>query len=162
MSNENNGGSKTSVVDFSSINLPPVDANPFGAETKGKDGQTRKVNKVWLNVGVVLEVPLPDGKGGTEIKQIMLQLPKGIALDDMVPDEIPRDKDGKNPIFKMQKTAEVKLTNDVIAVRDAMKEGERVILKGFTAELYHIEKKEQLANQNLDQNIFLAALNSKK
>lgn len=158
MSDSNNG---STTVDFSGINLPAIDANPFGNETKGADGKPRKTNKVWLNVGVQVEVQVPDGKGGMELKTVLLQLPKGIALDDMVPDEIPRDKEGKNPLFKMQKTAEAKLTNDVIQIRDAMKEGQRVHLKGFTAELYHIEKKEQLANQDLANNPFLAALTKK-
>lgn len=144
MTNNNN-----SLIDFSNFSLPPTsDKNPFGGEDKK---EPRRKNHVWLNVGVAVEV---------EGKQVLLALPLGIPCDGLEAQPIPKDKDGKNPGFKMQRIAEAKLVEQLKAAIATLKPGDRVMLRNFSAELYHIEPREELANQDLSSNPYMSALNS--
>lgn len=140
------------TIDFTKIMLPTLseNSNPFGSGTKDKTKESRKPNEVWLNVGIPFKGP--DGK------VVLLTLPIGIPCDDLEPMPIPRDKEGKNPLFKQQRQAEAALLvhfKDQVA---KMKPGQREFINGFACELYRAEPKATLANADLSENQFMSAL----
>lgn len=145
------------VIDLSALTLPSEKkpANPFGAEAKGKE--EKEPTKIWINVGV--RVPDPENEG----QFIQLNLPLGIPCDKMKARAIPKDKEGKNPLFKAQRQAEAKLLEQFQTnVMAQMKPGQRLPLGAeWSVEVYHTEPGETLETADLSENPFLLSLQAK-
>jgi hypothetical protein len=145
---------KNGVIDLSALTLPAEKkpANPFGAEANGGK-EEKEPTKIWLNVGV--RVPNPE----VESEYIQLNFPLGIPCDKMKPLPIPKDKDGKNPLFKAQRQAQAKLLEQFqTGVMARLKPGQRLHLPQFSVEVYHVEPGETLETADLSENPFLASL----
>lgn len=144
---------KNAVIDLSALTLPTEKkpANPFGSESKNRE--EKEPTKIWLNVGV--RVPNPEVEG----EFIQLNLPLGIPCDKMKSLPIPKDKDGKNPLFKAQRQAQAKLLEQFqTGVMAKLKPGQRMHLPQFSVEAYHVEPGETLETADLSENPFLASL----
>lgn len=143
---------KNGVIDLSMLTLPTEKkvANPFGADEKKTD---KEPTKIWLNVGV--RVPNPEVEG----EFIQLNLSLGIPCDKMRPLPIPKDKEGRNPMFKAQRQAQQKLLEQFqTSVMAKLKPGQRMHLPQFSVEAYHVEPGETLEGADLSENPFLASL----
>jgi hypothetical protein len=141
------------VIDLSALTLPTErkPTNPFGTEAKGKE--EKESTKIWLNVGVRVADPENEGQF------IQLNLSLGIPCDKMKPLAIPKDKDGRNPMFKAQRQAQAKLLEQFqTGVMAKLKPGQRLHLPQFSVEAYHVEPGETLETADLSENPFLASL----
>lgn len=143
------------VIDFSALTLAPEKKNPFGNDAREAKSE-KEPTKIWINVGV--RVPNPEVPG----EFIQLNLPLGIPCDKMKPLPIPKDKDGKNPLFKQQRQAQAKLLEQFqTMIMATIKPGQRIHLEGFTVEVYHVEPGETLETADLSENPFMAGLAEK-
>lgn len=116
------------------------------APTAGK----KPTAKVWLNVGINIPVPKPDGT----VETLFVNLPMGIAIDTM--DAVPANKGSKDYQFLSQ--AKNLLMQQIQEASNQLKPGEAQLIEGLQIQLRRVAENEEPA---AGENPLLAALAGK-
>lgn len=131
-----------------------LDLSKIGAdENTASDSKKKKTpSQFWLNVGIVR---------GTKEAEKFLQLPVGIALDELQAKDIPSSRT-ENQEFRNQRIAEKQLWELVKTEFSKLKPGEELEVP-LVCRIRRINEKEQLSEKDVVENPFaIGALEMKK